>query len=89
MPDEGRGHKRSSDGDGDDSDLRENISRRLPDDSGQPAPSGAPQQYGPDLAGTVTRSTGAVKKSVKWDSKVEEFESQAAWGGARRDMAVV
>ena len=54
LPDEGRGHKRSSDCDGDDSDLRENISRGLPDDSGQPAPPGAPQQYGLDLAGTVT-----------------------------------
>ena len=26
---------------------------------------------------------------VKWNADVEEFESQAAWGGARRDMAVV
>ena len=29
------------------------------------------------------------KKKVKWNSDVEESESQAAWGGARRDMAVV
>ena len=30
-----------------------------------------------------------MKKAVRWNSKVEEFESQAAWGGARRDMAGV
>ncbi len=28
-------------------------------------------------------------RSVKWDSKVEEFEAQSSWGGAKRDMAVV
>ena len=82
LPDDGRGHKRSPDGDGDDSDLRENISRRLRDDSRQQAPSGAPQQYGLDPAGTATRSTGPVKMSVNWNSKVEELESQAAWDGS-------
>ena len=29
------------------------------------------------------------KKKVKWNSDVEEFTTQAAWGGAQRDMAVV
>ena len=29
------------------------------------------------------------KKKVKWKSDVEEFTTQAAWGGAQRDMAVV
>ena len=59
----------------------------MPDE--RPAPSGAPQQYGPDVASAVTRPVKSVKKSVKWNSKVEESETQAAWGGARRDMAVV
>ena len=71
LHDEGRGQKRSPDGDGDASDARENISRRLPDDSGQPSPSGSPEQYGPDLAGVVE------KKSVRWNTKVEELEAQA------------
>ena len=40
------------------------------------------------------RSTGmhemkTENKRVKWNSDVEEFESQSAWGGAKRDMAVV
>ena len=29
------------------------------------------------------------KKKVRWDSDVVKFTSQAAWGGARRDIAVV
>ena len=29
------------------------------------------------------------KKKVKWNSDVEEFKTQAAWGGAQRDMVVV
>ena len=82
LPDEGRGQKRSPDGEGDASDARGNVSRRLPDGSGQASPSGSPQQYGPDLAGVVE------KKAVKWNTKVEDFESKAAWGRARRDMAV-
>ena len=63
--------------------MRENISRRLPDE--HPAPSGVPQQFGLDVAGTATQPV----KSVKWNSKVEEFETQASWGVAKRDMAVV
>ena len=38
------------------------------------------------LAGGVTK---LEKKKDKRNSDVEEFESQAAWGCARRDMAVV
>ena len=83
LPDEGRGQKRSPDDNRDDSDLSENISRRFPDE--QPAPSGVPQQFGPDVAGAVKKPV----KSVKWNSKVEEFETQASWGGAKRDMAAV
>ena len=29
------------------------------------------------------------KKTFKWNSDVEEFEADASWGGARRDMAIV
>ena len=29
------------------------------------------------------------KKRVRWDSDFTKFTSQAAWGGAQRDMAVV
>ena len=83
LPDDERGHKRSSDDNIDDSDRRESISRRLPDDDGRPEHSGAPVQHSPDEAGAI------AKKSVRWNSKVEEFESQAAWGGAKRDMASV
>ena len=29
------------------------------------------------------------RKKVSWNSDVEEFRTQAAWGGAGRDMGVV
>ena len=81
LPDEGRVQKRSPDENRDGSDLRENISRRLPDE--HPALSGVPQQFGPDVAGAVTKPA----KSVKWNSKVEQFETQASWRGAKRDIS--
>ena len=86
LPDNERGRTISSDDDGEDADRRESISRRLPDEGEQPTPAGEPQQLSPDTAGGVTKS---VKKKVKWNSDIEKFESQAAWGGARSDMAVV
>ena len=85
LPADGRGQKRSTEDDGEDADQREPISRRLPDDGGEPASRGAPHQFGPDMAGGVTK---LEKKKVKWNSVVEEFEAQATWGGARRDVAV-
>ena len=54
----------------------------------RPTPTGAASSLGPDVAGAVNAPT-VQPKSVRWNSKVEEFESQSAWGGARRDMAVV
>ena len=70
--------------DGDADDQRENVSRRLPDHDEQPTPTGAASSLGPDTAGAVS-----TPKAVRWNSKVEEFESQSAWGCARRDMAIV
>ena len=85
LPDENneRGQKRSSEGAGDIHDQRESISRRLPDDDGQPAPVGPPQALSPDMAGAVER------RKVKWTTDVGEFEAQSTWEGARRDMVVV
>ena len=31
----------------------------------------------------------AEKKSIRWNPHVEKFEADAAWGGSRRDMAVI
>ena len=86
MPEETRGHKRSSEGDGDIADQRESISWRLPDRDELPAPVGPPQSASPDTAGAVSK---VEKKKVRWNSDVKNFESKAAWGGADRDMAVV
>ena len=38
-------------------------------------------------AGAVTSQK--PKRAVRWDSDVQEFNSRVAWGGSRRDMAVV
>ena len=84
--DNGRGQKRAPDNDGDADDQRENVSRRLPDSDDQQTPAGAPTSLGPDAAGAVEKLD---RKKVKWNSGVEEFEADAAWGGARRDMAIV
>ena len=70
-----RGQKRSSDGEGDVQDQRESISRRLPDDEASPSPVGIPQSHGPDMAGAVE------KRKVSWNTDVETFEAQSAWGG--------
>ena len=88
LPDEdrGRGQKMSSDGNGDVKDKWESISRRLQDDNWQPVPTGTPQQFVPDTVGAVG---GSKRKAVRWNSDVEEFESLAAWAGAKRDMADV
>ena len=85
LPDDdaGRGQKRSSENDGDVEDQRESISRRLPDETEQPTPVGRPQPLPPDMVGTIE------KKKVTWRTDVEQFEAQAAWGGARRHMSVV
>ena len=37
----------------------------------------------PDIVGTIE------KKKVTWRTDVEQFEAQAAWGGAGQDMSVV
>ena len=109
LPDDSqdRGQKRSSDGDGDVEDQRESILRRLPDEDGQPAPTGVPQRFGPDMAGAVdgrkaktcemkldgrkvvTCEMKPDRRKVKWNADVEEFKFLAAWGGAKRDMAVI
>ena len=85
LPDDStdRGQKRSSVDDGDVEDQRESISRRLPDESDRPTPFGQPQPLTPDMVGVIE------KKKVAWKSDVEQFETQAAWGGSRRDMSVV
>ena len=85
LPDDSteRGQKRSSEDDGDVEDQRESISRRLPDENDQPTPVGRPQPLTPDMVGIIE------KKKVTWKTDVEQFEAQAAWGGARRDMSAV
>jgi hypothetical protein len=78
LPDDSteRRQKSSSEDDGDVEDQRER-------ESDQPTPVGRPQPRTPDMVAIVE------KKKVTWESDVEQFEAQAAWGGARRDMSVV
>ena len=82
LPDDNtdRGQKITSENDGDVEDQRESISRRLPDETDQPTPVGRPQPLTPDMVGTIE------KKKIIWRTDVEQFEAQAAWGGARQDM---
>ena len=64
--------------------LREWVADRLRSRH-QQTPARAPRSLGPDTAGAVEKS---AKKSAM-EFRAEEFEADAARGGAQRDMAIV